>query len=138
MLGKLSENLILFVLASFAFMSLFGMSVGMEERNGQMSSCPFMANGASLCQMNVTEHIVQWQQALLGIPTKGSFLALGLLLPFLVIIPFAKPFSQIKAIEQTTHISFYHRDTFAKVFDPFLIAFSDGILNPKIYEPARI
>jgi len=137
MRGKLSENLIPFVLASFVFMSLFGIGISMEIKDGQMSSCPFMASEASLCQMSATEHIAQWQQAFLGVPAKSSVLILALLLLVFAIVPFAKPLSQIKQTEMVARFLFYLRDIANKILDPLLLAFSDGILNPKIYEPAR-
>jgi len=137
MRGKLSENLILFVLTSFVFMSLFGIGIGMEMKDGQMASCPFVASQASICQMSVTEHIGQWQQAFLGVPEKSNVSILALLLLAFAIVPFAKPFSQIKQTEVVTRFVFYLRDIANKILDPLLLAFSDGILNPKIYEPAR-
>lgn len=135
---KLSENLIVFVLVSFAFASILGVGMSMEIEGGQMSGCPFMANQATLCQMSATEHIAQWQQAFLGIPTKTGLFALVVILLAAVIIPFAKPFSQIKHSEAASRLLFYLRDTATKIFNPLLLAFSDGILNPKIYGPARI
>ena len=90
MRGKLSENLIPLVLAPFVFMSLFGIGIGMDMKDGQMSSCPFMASQASVCQMSVTEHIGQWQQAFLGVPANSSVLILALLLLAFVAVPFAK------------------------------------------------
>ena len=136
--GKLSENLILFVLASFVFMSLFGIRIGMDIKDGQMSSCPFMASQTSMCQMSVTEHIGQWQQTFLGIPTKTNLLMLALLLLAVIAIPFAKTFTQIKQSEPVVRFISYFKDAATKILNPFLLAFSDGILNPKIYEPARI
>ena len=136
---KLSENLIVFVLVSFAFASILGVGMSMEIEGGQMSGCPFMANQATLCQMSATEHIAQWQQAFLGIPTKTGLFALVVILLAAVIIPFAKPFSQVeKLTELAARLFVYQRTHFVKIFDPLLIAFSDGILNPKIYGPARI
>ena len=136
---KLSENIIIFVLASFAFASIFGVGMGMETEDGQMSGCPFMANQATLCQMSATEHIAQWQQTFLGIPTKIGLIVLIVILLAAVVIPFAKPFSQVgKLTELAARLFTYQRTHFIKVFDPLLIAFSDGILNPKIYERAQI
>jgi len=51
MRGKLSENLIPLVLASFVFMSLFGMGIGMDMKDGQMSSCPF--GTVAKCSLNL-------------------------------------------------------------------------------------
>ena len=136
---KVSENLIFFTLTSFIFMSILGIGVGMEMKDGQMSSCPFTAGQEAMCQMNITEHIAQWQQAFLGIPTKGDFLALAVLLFAVALIPFAKQFFQLKKLtESAARLFAYHKANLAKVFDPLLTAFSDGILNPKIYEPAHI
>lgn len=134
---KLSENLAIFVLASFAFVSILGVGIGMEMTDSQMSSCPFMAGQTTMCQMSVTEHITQWQEAFLGIPTKTNLLALAMVLLTVVVIPFVKPFSQFeKLTELAARLFAYHKAHFVKIFDPFLLAFSDGILNPKIYEPA--
>lgn len=127
---KLSENLALPILISFAFAGLLGVGMGMEMTDNQMSSCPFMANQAVMCQMSVTEHITRWQQALLGIPTKANLLALIVVLLVMVAVSSAKPFA--------ARLFAYQKSCFVKNLDPPLIAFSDGILNPKIYEPARI
>lgn len=137
--SKLSDNFIFLVLASFALMSVLGMGIGMEITDGQMSSCPFMAGQPTMCQMNITEHIAQWQQTFLGIPTKTNFLALAVILLIGVLASFIKPFSQLKKLAKSTaRFLAYRRANFAKVFDPILVALSDGILNPKIYEPAHI
>jgi hypothetical protein len=131
---KVSENLIFFTLTSFIFMSILGIGIGMEMKDGQMSSCPFTAGQEAMCQMNITEHITKWQQAFLGIPAKTNFLAFIAVLLFAIFASFIKPFPQLKKLtESAVRFLAYHRANFAKVFDPLLIAFSDGILNPKIY-----
>ena len=133
--GKLSEKLIIFMLASFAFVSLFGMSMGVEAKDEQMSPCPFMANEVSICQMSVTEHISRWQQVFLGVPSKTNFLALALILAAVVLVTFAKYLFQTKKLtELAARLFAYHKEHLVRVFDPLLIAFSDGILNPKIYK----
>lgn len=137
--SKPPDNLILLVLASFAFMSILGMGMGMEAKDGQMSSCPFMADEASICQMSVTEHISQWQQAFLSVPNKTNFLALALILAAAVLITFAKSLFRLKKLtELAAQLFAYHKEHLVRVSDPLLIAFSDGILNPKIYEPAQM
>lgn len=131
---KVSENLILFTLISFVFISILGIGVGIEMKDGHMSSCPFTAGQEAMCRMNITEHIAQWQQAFLGIPTKGDFLILAVLLLAVALVPFAKQFSQLeKLTESAARLFACHKTNLVKVFDPLLIAFSDGILNPKIY-----
>ena len=107
MRGKLSENLIPLVLTSFVFMSLFGIGIGIDMKDGQMFSCPFMASQTSICQMSVTEHIGQWQKTFLGIPTKTNLLMLALLLLAVIAIPFAKTFTQIKQTELAVRLISY-------------------------------
>ena len=134
-----SRQALIFALASFAFMSIFGMSMGMETKDGQMSSCPFMTGEDSMCQMNVTEHISRWQQIFLGIPSKTNFLAPVLLLMTAFLIAFAKSlFRPEKLTELAASLFAHQRELLVEVFDPLIIAFSDGILHPKIYEPANI
>ena len=88
--------------------------------------------------MGVTEHIGQWQRAFLSIPTKTNLLAFALLLLFVFVIPLAKPFTKIRQTELVARLISYLKTATTKIFDPLLLAFSDGILNPKIYETARI
>ena len=109
--SKLSENLTFFILISFVFASIFGIGMGMEINDGKMSSCPFMAEHATMCQMSVTEHIAQWQQAFLGVP-KGNLFMLFVWLLTIVLIPFLKLFPKIEDAIKST---------------------KSGILNPKIY-----
>ena len=131
---KFSENLIIFVLAAFAFMSILGMGINMEMKDDQMSGCPFITSEASMCQMGVMEHIAEWQQAFLGVPAKTNFLVLPVVLLIWVLASAIKPFSRLKKLtESAARFLAYHRANFAKVFNPLIIAFSDGILNPKIY-----
>lgn len=124
------------MLTSFAFASLLGMNVAMdmEAKDGQMSRCPFMAEPSTMCQMGVVEHIVQWQQAFLGIPSKQNFRALAMVLLAVVIVGFVKPFSRLEELTRSAARLFdYYAARSIKVFDKLLSAFSEGILNPKIY-----
>lgn len=131
---KVSENLIFFTLISFVFLSVLGIGVGMEMKDGHMSSCPFMAGQETMCKMKITEHITQWRKAFLGIPTKGDTFTLAVLLFIVALIPFVKLFFQFKKLTKLAARLFaYHTSHLVKVFDPLLIAFSYGILNPKIY-----
>jgi len=125
----------LFLVGSLGF-SYLGMEM---EVGGEMSNCPFMASEASICQMSATEHISQWQQTFLGIPSKANFLALALLLAAAVLLTFAKSLSKFKKLtELAAQLFAHHTEHVVKVFDPLLLAFSDGILKPRIYEPKHI
>lgn len=134
----LRRNMMFFVLLSFAFMSFFGMSMGMEIMGGQMSSCPFMMGQAAMCHMDVAQHIAKWQQAFLGIPTQANILAFAILL-FAIVIFFIRPFFQLEELTKfVARLYAYHKAHLLIVCNPLLGAFSDGILNPKIYESAHI
>lgn len=125
----------LFVLASFVFVSILGMGMSMGTTDGQMSSCPFTAGQAAVCQMSITEHVAKWQTTFTGVPMQTELAVLALVLLAVALIPFAKPFSELKNLPAlTARIRAYQRAYFAKIFDPLLLAFSDGILNPKIYD----
>jgi hypothetical protein len=116
-----------------------GMSIDMEIADGQMSSCPFMTNEKSMCQMSITQHIALWQQALLGVPTKKNLLSLAIVLLAATLILLAKLFSKIEELTRfASRLFSCRRAHLVKFVDPLLLAFSDGILNPKIYEPNHI
>ncbi|MBI4053857.1 MAG: hypothetical protein HY397_00845 [Candidatus Doudnabacteria bacterium] len=111
----------------------------MQSKDRQTSTCPFMASEASICQMSVTEHISEWQQAFLSIPGKTNFIVLALILVAAALLTFVKSLFQLKKpTELATQLFTYRKENLVRVFDPLLIAFSDGILNPKIYEPVHI
>lgn len=136
---KFSENLVIFMFISFVFVSILGMSMSMKMTDGQMSSCPFTIGQTAMCQMGAIEHIAKWHQAFPGISTKTNFLALIAGLLAIVIISLSRPFSQFEKLTRLAARLFaYHKAHFVKIFDPLLIAFSNGILNPKIYDLAGI
>lgn len=132
--NKISEIIFILMLASFLFTAAFGVAASMEMKDGQMSACPFMANQASMCDMGIADHIGKWQQAFLGVPAKNNVLTLiQLLASALAAIPFIKYFLEIKRPELTVYLRSYFRETASKIPNSLLLAFSDGILNPKIY-----
>ena len=134
---KFSENLTAFVLTSFIFMSVLGVGIGMEMADGEMSSCPFMAHQAAMCQMNVAEHIAKWQEAINGIPIKLlAFATILLTLAFAGPIKLRAQPKELPAL--SARLFAYHKINLQRVFDPLLIAFSNGILKPKIYSPAYV
>ena len=70
------KTVTVFVLASLLFFGLFGMLRGMEMGNGgSMDDCPFTV-GASICNMNLFEHIQSWQNMFRSLPQKPGFLGL--------------------------------------------------------------
>lgn len=132
---KIFENLTLFMLVLFTLISILGINTSMKIKDGQMSFCSFMDRQEAMCQMSAVEHIALWQKAFIGIPSKNDFFALAILSLIIIIIPFIKLFSQLKKlIAFAAQLSARRKACLViKVFNPLLLAFSDGILNPKIH-----
>lgn len=127
------KNVILLSLISFSFASLVGMNFSMETKNGQMSDCPFMAEQKAMCQMNVAEHIMKWRQAFISIQKRNPLAPLAVL-PFAILfIAFEKLFWRIKETDASARMRAYKKMRALEIFDPLLLAFSGGILKPKIY-----
>ncbi len=109
-----------------SFWSLFSMSFDM---NGQMVNCPFMNGLSSFCQMSVSEHINQWQQ-FFKIIKGGAPLLYVFALLFIVLLSIYKKTND--ALQRHRHY-FYRYKPEIKLFDNLALAFSDGLIHPKIY-----
>ncbi len=108
----------------------FGMKmVMMDDGDTAMADCPFMETG-SLCQMTVAEHLRVWESLFVSV-THPEFL-LALLLVVAVTIGFVSltltgPPRFMIAVDQ------YRRRPDFALFKPLSLAFSDGIIQPKLY-----
>lgn len=129
----MGKSPLLLVLFTFVFISLFGMNLTMNmSKDGKMSNCPFMSNSSSVCQMSASDHMQKWHQMFAATLTQtGSLLLLYVaffislaysLTQFTLAPPLAQIFQRYKK---------EHPDI--QTFNPLLLAFSDGILHPKIY-----
>lgn len=131
-----SQKYVLNILVVIAFlvMSFWSLySMPMDE-NGMMVNCPFMNGFVSFCQMNLSEHINQWQQFFTVIREKSLFLLSPVLLVFIPVALFtinARAHDK-QQLQQSRNYLYQYRPEI-KLFDCLLIAFSQGILNPKIY-----
>jgi hypothetical protein len=133
------------IISLFAFLSvlLFGIShtFGMEMReNGTMGGCLFDGK-AEICPMAFSEHLSRWQGMFTAIPQKADVLitlfllisAFGAFLLFnlrrhLLLLMFSRLSDRWRLyIKQNPHLS---------LFNHLREAFSQGILNPKIYDLA--
>ncbi len=118
-----------FLFGIFVVMN-FGMDTGM---NGVMSRCPF-ADGMSVCNMSPFEHIAAWQSMFTSLPRQQQYigsLLLLLLVSFLVVTWIRNIYPPSKNLLRqflyTRHKEYTPRGSFLQE------AFSNGILNPKIY-----
>jgi len=120
-------------LVSFSFLALFGLSFSMTtDEHGMMSNCPFMSQTEVICPMQVGEHIAKWQQAITGLPQETFELVLVALVAFLcgqLIHRFRQGGTSIDAVRQRLRREL----GFSSTFNFLQLAFSQGILHPKIY-----
>ena len=128
------DILLFIVIGFFAFVSFFGLWLGMNTMpDGKMSNCPFMNNTDSLCSMNVMEHIRAWQSIFTAIPLKEKMSLAFSLLSVLMLFLVPKFFDQL-----FKYLNLFYRERYRhlqKIFIPRPLeeAFSNGILNPKIF-----
>ena len=128
---KGKENIII-ILGTVAFLvmifwSLFSMPF---DVNGHMVNCPFMNESSIFCQMNVSEHINQWQQFFTMIREKNLLLSLF----FLYVAVFAiikRTYEKVKH-QRFRNYLYWHRPEI-KLFNHLALAFSQGIIHSKIY-----
>ncbi|MBI4098784.1 MAG: hypothetical protein HY437_02000 [Candidatus Magasanikbacteria bacterium] len=104
------------------------MSMMMDQGDMAMAGCPFMETG-SLCQMTVAEHLRVWE-SLFTMVTHPEFLLILLLIVVatgLISLILTGPPHVASVADQ------YRRRPDLTLFKPFLLAFSDGIIHPKLY-----
>lgn len=111
--------LIVFFLVGSLGLVLLGVNTDFDK---QMSTCPLMGMSV-LCQMSPIEHSAAWQ---------SMFVAVSV---FIVVV-FLRFFSFFHKTFLAHTYSAWSLIKVVDVRDPLQQAFSDGILNPKIYDPA--
>jgi hypothetical protein len=129
---KINPVFLALVLMPFLWMALFGLSQMSANMNGEMINCPFSDHSMSICKMNPLEHIQEWQSMFTTLPVKDtiSILSLILIIISLNTLSFLSRFS-------IPDIRYLHtRHLYKKKFhipNPLDEAFSQGILNPKLF-----
>jgi hypothetical protein len=144
-----TKNILNFLLilgiSAFLVVGIFGMSLASDMKmksDGTMGGCLFDGQ-AEICPMTIAEHLSRWQSMFAAIPTKADFLitlfalisAVGSLLLFSLrrrwlLLVFSRLSDRWRFyLKQNPNIS---------LFNPLREAFSQGILNPKIYESATL
>jgi hypothetical protein len=136
-LGIIQKLFMFTALAAFFFVTVFGARyfVGMQMNSkGEMARCIFNTQPGP-CPMTITQHIGLLQEMFVATPgTIGTF---GLLL---LLISFA--FLALIFVDRFRLLLFRNIDSRQKLYlkqhwsflSPLQEAFSQGILNPKIYE----
>jgi hypothetical protein len=132
MLRIRKHNILIAIVAlSFLLLSSFGvLHFSMMQTDGQMSGCPFMGEGA-ICQMNPLEHLAAWQSAFTTILPGQSVVFLLLLLSFLLLRFGRQSFARNK--DSPIHLFYIRYRERLFFLNPLQEAFSNGILNPKVF-----
>ena len=127
------------VLFSILFISLFGLnmygSMGSQLGIIKMSSCPYMQDGASICGMNILEHIQIWQNTFRVLPMRSLVLLVMLLVYVFFTITFLmkKP-RELLERQYLLKLRYYQRKHQDKLlFNKLAFSYSQGILNSKLY-----
>ncbi|MBU6501088.1 MAG: hypothetical protein KGJ89_03095 [Patescibacteria group bacterium] len=128
----LNTKLTLVIFILFTAMAVFGLTVSMNmDSHGNMASCPLMNGTASICRMNIMEHLSAW--GLLSAAVIPNVIPLLLLFTFL--------FSNVsRKLDRDDHreekVFLYNKNQIFinRIFNPILFALSRGILHAKIYD----
>ena len=121
------------IVASFVFGGFFGAShLGMDSKmtGGQMGPCPFMP-GVAICNMSPLQHVAAAQAMFNVLPQQNDILLLllSLLASIIAAAVLSKSFLEPP---KTILPRFVPRKEYVP-FSPLLEAFSNGILNPKVF-----
>lgn len=121
--------LLAFLLFGSAGAMHFGMNMGAD---GKMAPCPFSGEGA-ICTMNPLEHIAAWQSAFTTtVQNERDIAFLLIALTLLFTVGFWRELFTKRDLRSLQRWHSVLREEF-NIFDPLQEAFSNGILNPKVF-----
>lgn len=137
-LGLTKTRVLAIILAlGILYILSFGILIGREtDSPGIMVACPF-TTASSLCTMNFSEHLNMWQSMFTATLDSGALL----LVIGLMVLAFSVTFKSLDTSrdkEFKTYKFYSHRQSKSPSFNKLLELFSQGILNPKIYELAAL
>lgn len=111
----------------------FGMDMTMD---GSMDSNCFMPGmSATLCQMNPLAHLAAWQNMFVAVPSMSSFL---LLLSIFLALVFGRFLTRLRytlappKLDPLEPLATYYKQ-YVPIPSQLQEAFSNGILNPKVF-----
>lgn len=135
---KISRFIMGFMLIAFLSVAFFGVSqtMGMEMRSdGTMGGCLF-SGMEEICEMSFTEHLTEWQSMFTTTVTQNAFTLILLLLLAVVFVAvgiFKRNLHLLSSFHATRWRLYLRYNPELSLFNPLKEAFSQGILNPKIY-----
>ena len=128
------------VLTSFVLLALFGlftimpMNMNADINTVDISHCPYMEGGYSMCPINSFNNIEAWQNTLRAIPIKNilSLILLSLIFVFFIFLN-VKRVRWLYEKYTCTKIRLYKKLIVNYPIPLFVFLFSQGILNSKSY-----
>lgn len=116
----------------FGSVSLFGIisMLGHDGEHGGMMTCPLMGDIASICPMGGVGHIAAWQSVFAAMTPQS---ALAFLLIALGIAVFASAIALRDHAPPLRAFAFRSADGIPPAPDHLFLAFSNGILHPRLY-----
>ena len=134
---RVARMLLCIGLLAFFFLGFLGLGhFGMTDSAGQMSNCHLIMGIATLCQMNLLEHITAWQNLFVADLQKDAFTLLAALLLsllFTLSIQYLRVAQKIPQLINVRHQYAYLKIATPDTSTPLHDAFSNGILNPKLF-----
>lgn len=125
---KVPLILLVFLVLLFGFLQ-FGMNMDMKLG---MVNCPLMPGHSTvICKMNPLEHIKEWQSVFTFLPSDTLFIFIFATLLFFVLKNFWQYSTSLFKISDS-FLNFLFSNNF-KIFDPLKEAFSQGLINPKVF-----
>ncbi|MEK7117138.1 MAG: hypothetical protein AAB837_03180 [Patescibacteria group bacterium] len=125
------------IAVSFLWFGTFGLLIHMNEmkQDGHMSGCLFDGQ-SEICAMNFSEHISSWQSAFTTLPPSNMLLNLLALAVFSIFVAvfWRNPLFEFFERAHLRWKFYIKRNSELNFFNPLREAFSQGILNPKIYD----
>ena len=119
---------------TFLFINIFGLNMSMRmDKDGHMAPCPFMNDKKTICSMSFTEHLAKWSSLFNTNLQINDLLATVVLLATAIILVFCNPFRIALAALLCLHRYYRDKNPSLKVSNYLTLAFSDGILNPRLY-----
>ena len=135
---KFARFLLGLALIAFLSAAFFGASqtMGMNQQSdGTMGGCMFTGM-EEICEMSFTEHLTQWQSMFTTTVTQNAFTVILLLLLAVVLVAvaiFKRNLLLLFSYYTTRWRLYIKQNPNLYLFNPLKEAFSQGILNPKIY-----
>lgn len=123
-----NKFLVIYLVLAFTLISLFGLwnHYNMEmDSTGAVNTCNFVSQPA--CSMSVTKHVAMWQSFFTS-PDISYLTFLFLLTIFIIVY-----FTTTKILKEILKICQYLKYFCVSLVNYLTQAFSQGILNPKVY-----